>query len=433
MSDTISNRRTEVSRDDCPHDHDNPYCQCNTSREERSQMLREFLDALSPVSSNPRLMPLGDDGKNPIIKGECRLNTDEAKSFLVSGEEAVRRIREEGENGFFIYAGKPEHGTEELVFADRDDPSRWPFIDDTLRVLSGSGEGDHETYINAGKVQNAEGKGELDSAGGVRAHNWGVVVPGSIHPSGGIYDIVSTPGIAKLHADDLPQELRKGTISTGSLRETEPKPLDPEDIETLPEDFDADSVTNEWGVSLREVRIVSGKLDKLLAVFNPGDDYESTSEADMATVSMLLIWGFSENDIANVLRAYRARKKIQMREDYIRRTIRQTALTKTVPLDPALGRALVESAKQNGGRPTVHEATLLNVKVSLQLLGGEATVSQLVDKGVIDWKKAKRSSVMKRVRRALKVLENAGYTSRMDRGVTLWCDDGLDSLLLPHE
>jgi len=396
-------------------------------------MLREFLDALAPVSPSPRLMPLGNDGKNPVIEGMCGLDSDHARSLLVSGEEAVRHIREEGVNGFFIYAGKPEHGTEELVFADRDDPSHWPFIDNTLRVRSGSGEGDHETFINAGGVQNAEAKGEMDGIGGVRALNWGVVVPGSIHPSGGVYHLLSNPGLARIHSDDLPQELQKGTMSTGSTSESGPKPLDPEDIETLSEDFDADSVTNEWGASLREVRMVSRKLDRLLSTFNPGDDYESTSEADMATVSMLLIWGFSEDDIADIHRVCRARKKVQGREDYVRRTITRTALTKTDPLDPDLGRALVESAKENGGRPTVHEATLLNVKISLQLLAGEATVSQLVEDGVVDWKDAKRTSVMKRVRRALKVLEDAEYVSQIQRGATLWRDEGLDSLTLPHE
>lgn len=396
-------------------------------------MLREFLDAISSVSPNPRLMPLGDDGKNPVIKDKCQLDSPEARSLLVSGEEAIRRFREQGVNGFFIYAGKAEHGTEELVFADRDDPSRWPFIDDTLRVCSGSGEGDHKTFINAGGVQNAKGKGELQKAGGMRADNWGVVVPGSIHPTGGIYHIISNPRLARLHPEDLPPELQKGAVSSRSTSESQPEPLDPEGIDTLPENFDVNSVTTEWGVPLRDIRLVSEKLDNLLSTFNPEDKYPSTSEADMATVSMLLIWGFSEDDIADIHRVCRARKKIQRREDYVRRTITRTTLTKTNPLDPAIGRALVESANENGGRPPVHEATLLKVRISLQLLAGEATVSQLVDEGVVDWKDAKRSSVMKRVRRAMKVLENAGYVSQIKRGATLWRDEGLDSLTLPHE
>jgi hypothetical protein len=74
------------------------------------------------------------------------------------------------------------------------------------------------------------------------------------------------------------------------------------------------------------------------------------------------------------------------------------------------------------------------VKTSLERLGGQGTVSQLVDQGAINWRNAKRKSVMRRIRRALKLLAEAGYVSSTTRGagITLWQADGLSSLSLPH-
>lgn len=68
----------------------------------------------------------------------------------------------------------------------------------------------------------------------------------------------------------------------------------------------------------------------------------------------------------------------------------------------------------------------------MELLNGEATVSTTVDDGLIGWRDSKRTSVMKRVRRALRGLERAGYVTSMDRGATIWCDDGFLDLDLPH-
>jgi hypothetical protein len=148
---------------------------------------------------------------------------------------------------------------------------------------------------------------------------------------------------------------------------------------------------------------------------------------------MLLLWGFSEDDIGNILRATRSREKLKRRPGYVWRTISRTALTKTTPLDSSLGQSLVENANEDG-RSLVNESTMIKTKVSLLLRGGTATVSELVDKGMIDWRNAKRKSVKKRTRRALKIFEEAGYVSKTDEGpVTLWHHEGLDELKLPHE
>lgn len=293
----------------------------------------------------------------------------------------------------------PEHGTEGLVFTDHDDldlltPDKTP---DTLLVMSGSGSGYHQTYRNSGSVRNAHGKGELVGAGEIRAENWYVVVPGSIHPSGGIYHLVENPGINELREDHIPHELRPADGTSTTSGYGTPEPVDPEDIETLPSGFDPNTVTNEWGSSLKDVRIVSGKLDRLLSTFNPGQSYPSTSEADMATVSMLLVWGFSEVDIADIVRACRSREKLRDRDDYLTTTITNTALTRIAPVDPDFGRVWIESAKENGGRPVFRESTLISLQNSMEVLDGEATVSTIVDKGLIKWRDSKRRSVMKRV------------------------------------
>jgi len=203
------------------------------------------------------------------------------------------------------------------------------------------------------------------------------------------------------------------------------------DMEDLPSDFEPNTVTNSWGATLEETRSVSRKLDKLLS---PSDDgYESTSEADMATVALLLLWGFNEDDIADILRACRPREKLN-RDDYVRRTITNTALTETAPVDPDLGWAWIESVKQNDvERPTFSEFTLLQLRYALEDEGGEATVAQLTDSVFVDWMGSKRDSVMKRLRRALKWLETAGYVTSVDNGAIIWRDDGLTSLTLPHD
>lgn len=425
-------QRLDASTSKC--NHQNPVCICNTSDEERSQLLREYLEALAVAGwDDVLLMPLTDDGKAPAIRDRFGLDDPRAKELLHTAEEAVDALRN-GNRGFVLYAGCPEHATEGLVFTDHDDLDLWSPSEtpDTLLVMSGSGSGFHQTYRNSGPVRNARGKGELAGAGEVRAENWYVVVPGSIHPSGGIYHLVENPGINELREDHIPRELRPANgISTTSGHAT-PDPVEPEDIEPLPTGFDPNTVTNEWGTSLKEVRIVSGKLDRLLSSLNPGNSYPSASEADMATVSMLLVWGFSEVDIADIMRACRPRKKLRDRDDYLTDTITNTALTRITPVDPDLGRVWIESAKENGGRPKFNESTLINLQYSMELLNGEATVSTTVDDGLIGWRDSKRTSVMKRVRRALRGLERAGYVTSMDRGATIWCDDGFLDLDLPH-
>lgn len=412
-------------------EHSNPICVCSRTDPERAELLRGYLDVLATAGwSDVLLLPVDRDGKAPkIAELGIPLDSERARELLHTPEEAVDAVRK-GQRGFALYAGREEHGTGDLVFTDHDDADVWPpsSTPDSVLVMTGSGEGYHKPYRNAGDVQNSKGKGEYLGAGEVRARNWYVVLPGSIHASGGIYHMTENRGIGVLRAKDLPRGLRPGTIVEAASEKNEPVELRSGEIDNLSEDFDAGSVTNEWGAELRDVRMASRKLDRLLSVFNPGNEYESTSEADQAAVSMLLIWRFDETDIVDILRACRSRKKMA-REDYIWRTIHRTALTQRIPVDPELGPVLIESAKENRGIPKVGNATLFQVQNAFAYRK-DATVAELADDDILDWGNAKRKSTMRRIRRALKVLKRAGYVSQEWRGEVIWQPDGLDELTL---
>jgi hypothetical protein len=115
-----------------------------------------------------------------------------------------------------MYAGRPSHGTEGVAFADHDDPEAFPAptADPTLEVLSGSGRGPHETYRNDldDPVRNAR---LPNGAGEVRAENWYVVVPGSVHPTGGVYHITEDREVATLADSDLTDDMRPATKRRG--------------------------------------------------------------------------------------------------------------------------------------------------------------------------------------------------------------------------
>ena len=190
----------------------------NTSDEERARLLAEYLDAIEEVCLNPRMIPLDDEGKAPAITGQCRLGSHQSKQMLHTRKEATEALKH-GARGFTLYAGRSEHGTESLVFADHDDLDTFPLdtLPDTLTVVSGSGEGYHETFLNVGDVRNAQGSGEMSGAGEIRASNWFVVLPGSIHPSGGIYHVSEKRPIVELETDEIPQGLRPSTKSNAKI------------------------------------------------------------------------------------------------------------------------------------------------------------------------------------------------------------------------
>jgi hypothetical protein len=193
----------------------NPHTAADTDDDGRADMLAAYLDTLATeFGEMPRLMPLDSEGKGPIIQDRCKLDTPEGRSYLVDGDDAVQRIREDGARGFAIYAGKERHNTEVIVLVDVDERETFPYeaFPATLMVLSGSARGEHLTYRNGGDVSNASGKNGVD--GEVRARNWFCVTPGSIHPSDGVYHIHEGRRIATLHTKDIPRELRPASDRT---------------------------------------------------------------------------------------------------------------------------------------------------------------------------------------------------------------------------
>jgi hypothetical protein len=193
--------------------HENPIDAGDVSDDQRARMLLDYVDTFrAAFGRTPKLMPLDSEGKAPWITGRCALDSAEADAALVDGYEAARQIAQEGARGFAIYAGRPDHGTEGVAFVDHDDPEAFPAPtgEPTLTVLSGSGRGPHETYRNDpdDPVRNAR---VPDEAGEIRAANWYVVVPGSIHPLGGVYHITEERGIATLADADLTDAMRPST------------------------------------------------------------------------------------------------------------------------------------------------------------------------------------------------------------------------------
>ncbi len=286
--------------------HPNPVNIWNTSDKERAELLAEYLDAIERVCPNPQLIPLDKSGKAPAITGTRGLDSYRERWMQTSRGEAIEEI-EQGANGFVLYAGRSDHGTENLVFADHDDLHTFPLdtLPDTLTVVSGSGEGYHETFVNGGDVRNAQATG-----GEIRAKNWYVVLPGSIHPSGGIYHLEEARPIVEVEAEDIPERLCPATDS-----------YDGEDIELSQQSADGEFI-NERGMSLDEVREYDDDLDKLLDTpHRPNSETRDNSRVDARLVWRLRFHHFDRSDIVTIWRQHRGRPKLE-RDDYVKRTIR---------------------------------------------------------------------------------------------------------------
>ena len=305
-----SYRQADALRQSLADAHPNPVNIWNTSDEERAELLAQYLDVIKQVCPNPQLIPLDESGKESAITGTRGLGSYRERWMQTSGDEAIEAI-EQGTNGFVLYAGRSAHGTENLVFADHDDCQTFPIdtLPETLTAISGSGEGYHETFVNAGNVQNAHGSGAMDGAGEIRASNWYVVLPGSIHPSGGIYHLEKERPVAGLEADDIPDGLRPATDSHNG-----------EEIELSQESLDG-NFTNELGMSLDEVREYDDDLDKLLDTSpRTNSETQDDSRVDARLVWRLRFHHFDRSDIVAIWERYRNRPKLE-RDDYVKRTI----------------------------------------------------------------------------------------------------------------
>lgn len=317
-------------------DHTNPIDADDVSDDERADMLAEYLDAYeNAFGRRPRLMPLDDEGKGPAITARCSLDSPTAEQMLVAADEAVRRIRESGARGFALYAGRDDHGTSDVVFIDDDDPEAFP--DDelpaTLTVLSGSGRGSHYTYRNAGDVRNARGKEGVD--GEVRAENWYVVTPGSVHPTGGVYHVTDSRPIATLDAETVPESLSPRTTPTAAdgagttTASTGGDAADLDATETPGIDYDP------AGTDVDTVRRAETTLTTYLtagakaAGYTDGNGEGDRSRADWAAVRTFVEWGVPEADAREAL-AESPHSKVGERADYWRTTWRNVFSTDDV-------------------------------------------------------------------------------------------------------
>lgn len=296
---------------------ENPIQVNEVSDEIRAALLQEYLQSIQNLCPNPLLMPL-DEGKEPKIIGQCKLDSSEADSFLHTPSQAVDAVRN-GHTGFALYAGKERHHTENIVLVDHDDLDRFPLdtLRDTLTVRTGSA-GFHETFVTPSDDHVANARGDW---GEMRSENWYCVLPGSVHKSGGVYHISRLREPSMLSEDAVPERLK-------------PAGRDDNGSENVEIDFDANEGdgydgsgehTNLLGVSLQECRERDYQLDQLLSQQYP--DYlqgtgDSQSEIDLRLVSKLRYHHFTPHQIGQLWKEHRWRDKLN-RTDYVRGTIQE--------------------------------------------------------------------------------------------------------------
>lgn len=194
-----------------------------------------------------------------------------------------------------------------------------------------------------------------------------------------------------------------------------------------PHDID-EAFTNEFDATLGEIRNTSMSIDELLST-TESLNYESKVAADMAAASKLLYWRFSELATTEILETYR--QDMGSDTNY-RQLVQKITHTEIHPIDPDLGRAIIQSAKDHGGRPAAGVATLTIIQLSFELLGNCLTVTDIIDSDIVTWGDAKRKSVRRRINRGLTILEDAGFVSSTREGRSIkYCSEGIESLSFP--
>lgn len=255
----------------------------------------EFEKFLNILPHIPIFIPIVSNGKKPDVPlGESWKNPQ----YHLTPSQALDRLKE-GKNVGVV-------ANDWLVIIDLDNPDKFKLNIKTLTVETRNGKL-HMYYQNAGDVENAVGKNTLAKCGEARAEWQYVLAPGSYVPTdddkiakgNGLYHIIDTSPLATLHKKDLPEDF----IPTSTT------------IEVNPEVLNAQFTTrNKHGWSLEEIRQRDKKLDELLN--NQLAGKPSNSEADMATLTKLLFWEFTEGEAVAILKKYRYRPKLE-RSDYI--------------------------------------------------------------------------------------------------------------------
>lgn len=243
-----------------------------------------------------------------------------------------------------------------------------------------------------------------------------------------VKQLVEVPGV-----EDATTESLQKTPSDSQSWVSRPE-ID--EIEGVPEDFEPDEVTNEYGMTLGTVKMVSFRLKRLLDPnerLNPDNRYRSISEADMNAAYLLYGWRFNSEDIIHLLRSCRDREgrdpqkpKKMRRDDYAPRTVAEAEQRVTRQIDPELAWALVKSATENDGqgpkasRDTL-EITQLGLVEAFHWKGkieystrevAEAPPEHYYQIPSTEWTDITDEARRRRVRRALHILADAGIVER---------------------
>lgn len=145
---------------------------------------------------------------------------------------------------------------------------------------------------------------------------------------------------------------------TTTIRWNDGTPDDYEAVD-LPEDYDGQTVTNDFGMTVKQVREVSTTIDRLCDAFNPGKEYTSPSEGDWKFAQLLLFWAFDTEEVNQLIRYFRSREKIKRRDNYVDMTVRNAERHIHDRIDASLGWALWGSCDEVG--PAAGYDTLLIV------------------------------------------------------------------------
>lgn len=293
----------------------------NTTREERAAELRQFGNAferdiqLVPTIEKDPLYATQGTSIDEVIEDDDFYDIDNAARLLCDGTF----------DGFYLVCGREELNTEGIVLLDYDNVSRYSGEDlgNTLRIRSGSGEGFHDYFI--GEFQ--RGARGLDTD--FHVQNQGGVVPGSIHPSEGIYTVERSRPIARLKRSQLPEELRPTTSDTNDKDVRQSKFSD----ENLPASVVEDGqFTNEVGISLSTIRERDSDVDDLLSSLEPssvtvdtpqGASSPTPSEYDAKLAGKLKFHRFTDTDTERIIEEYRRPSERGHGSKYVSRTVRE--------------------------------------------------------------------------------------------------------------
>jgi len=265
----------------------------------KSEEFLKLIKRIEEVNADPILIPVKANSKEPDVSVSIKENLDKVR---LTPQEAIKRL-EEGKNvGIYAFP----HG---LCFVDIESD----FVDlidfETFTVKTRDG-GRHYYFLNSGIDRNYILKADGKKIGELRANWQYVLTPGSYVPSeknDGYYRVVKDLPIAKLDFEAL----RRFIEDEQKERAITPQPRK--------------GFKNRFGISLKAILKFDGKLKELLENLNH-PDYPSRSEADFAAVDRLWYWGFSEEDIKEILRNYRFYEKTE-RDDYLNHSVEKAIST----------------------------------------------------------------------------------------------------------